>query len=288
MGDVVMFSGGKGSWAAARHRRDVDGVDPADMVLLFTDTNGEDPDLYRFLVEGAADLFGVTLPDGMAAVAPYDAATLHLPGLVWVTNNSQTIWDVFRRERMIGNTRLSVCSRALKQRPARKWLEANTDPADTTVVVGIDWTESHRVPTMERNYQPWAMAAPLTQPGAWSKDRVDAELEAVGIAQPRLYAQGFPHNNCAGACVRGGQGQWALLLEKNPERYAEEEAQEAAFRAETGKDVAILRDRRGGATKPLTLAALRHRVEHGGDVDPLDLGGCGCTTDLSMEDETNG
>src|SRR5213592_3080084 len=125
MPDVTMLSGGKGSWAAARHRIDKDGVDPADMRLLFTDTNGEDPDLYRFLAEAAADIGAE---------------------LVVITNNGQTIWDVFRKERMIGNTRLSVCSRALKQRPARRWLEENTDPAETTVVVGIDWTEEHRVP----------------------------------------------------------------------------------------------------------------------------------------------
>lgn len=262
--DVVMFSGGKGSWAAARHRRDVDGVDPQDMTLLFTDTNGEDPDLYRFLKDAAADIG-----------AP----------LVVLDNDGQTVWDVFRKERMIGNTRLSVCSRALKQRPARKWLEANRDPAATTVVVGIDWTEAHRAPTMERNYQPYGFAAPLTEPGSWSKDRVDAELEAVGIAQPRLYAQGFPHNNCAGACVRGGQAQWALLLKANPDRFAQEEAAEETFRQETGKNVAILRDRRGGTTKPLTLHALRAREEGGQGHDTDDWGGCGCTTDLAMDED---
>lgn len=264
MADVVMFSGGKGSWAAARHRRDVDGVAPEDMRLLFTDTNGEDPDLYRFLGEAAADIGAE---------------------LVVLDNDGQTIWDVFRKERMIGNTRLSVCSRALKQRPARKWLEENTDPADTTVVVGIDWTEAHRVPTMERNYLPWSMVAPLTEPGSWSKDQVDAELASAGIAQPRLYAQGFAHNNCAGACVRGGQGQWGNLLQVNRTRYLEEEAQEEAFRQEVGKDVAILRDRRGGVTKALTLRALRARIEDGEGYDADDIGGCGCTTDLTMEGE---
>lgn len=280
--DVVMFSGGKGSWAAARHRRDVDGVDPADMRLLFTDTNGEDRDLYRFLIEAAADVMGVALPywwDGVGSGFRQAIQEGFIPGLVVIDNDGQTIWDVFRKERMIGNTRLSVCSRALKQRPARKWLEANTDPAQTNVVVGIDWTESHRLPTMERNYLPWTCLAPLTEPGTWSKERVDAELEAAGIAVPRLYAMGFPHNNCAGACVRGGQAQWRLLLQQNPERYAQEEAEEERFRQETGKDVAILRDRRGGTTKPLTLRVLREREEYDRD----DWGGCGCTTDLEMD-----
>lgn len=69
------------------------------------------------------------------------------------------------------------------------------------------------------------------------------------------------------------------------ERFAHEEAQEQAFRDETGKDVAILRDRRGGTTKPLTLTALRHRIDGAPEtVDMDDLGGCGCMG-LPMEDE---
>lgn len=252
---VVMYSGGKGSWAAAK------ALPTERMVLLFTDTNGEDPDLYRFLHESATNV---------------GARVVHLD------NDGRTIWDVFNKAKFIGNTRLSVCSRVLKQEPARQWLEQHADPAVTKVVVGIDWTESERLPAIVRNYAPYEVVAPLTERGAWSKDRISAELAAAGIAEPALYAQGFPHNNCAGACVRGGQGQWALLLKHNPERYAHEEAQEQAFRERMGKDVAILRDRRGGVTKPLTLKALRERIEAKQDVDMDDLGGCGCMTDEAM------
>lgn len=308
---VVMYSGGKGSWAAARSLLNA-GADPVAMTLLFADTNGEDEDLYRFLDESAADLGAQ---------------------LVRLDNAGQTIWDVFRRERMIGNTRLSVCSRALKQRPARAWLDANAEPGRTRVVVGIDWTESHRLPAVERSYAPFEVLAPLTWDGAWSKERVDKELASAGIEPPRLYAQGFPHNNCAGACVRAGQGQWALLLQHNPERYAREEIEENRFREELGKDVAILRDRslrarlgllglteadvetfvepddewiedgehhtRPGASyllhsstqtvlevpavAPLPLTTLRHRIEDAQDVDMDDLGGCGCMADLDAE-----
>ena len=253
---VVTLSGGKGSWGAGRYLIDVLGVNPEGITLLFTDTNGEDEDLYRFLRE-CADNLG----------AP----------LVWLDNDGKTIWDVFRKARMIGNTRLSVCSRALKQEPARRWLEENTDPATTTVVVGIDWTESHRLPAIERNYAPWTAVAPLTEPGAWSKERIDKELAAAGIEPPRLYAQGFVHNNCAGACVRAGQSQWELKLRTDPAGYAYAERQEESLRAELGKDVAILRDRRGGTTKPLPLRVFRERLESQPDLfDADDIGGCGC------------
>lgn len=264
-----MFSGGKGSWGAARYLRDEAGVDPARITLLFTDTNGEDPDLYRFLHEAAADLGSE---------------------LVVLDNDGATIWDVFRKQRMIGNTRLSVCSRKLKQEPARKWLKANTDPEQTQVVVGIDYTEAHRLPAIERNYAPWGVVAPLAERGGYSKARVAQLLAEAGIEEPALYGQGFAHNNCAGACVRAGQGQWKHLLDVNPARYAEEEEQERSFRQWIGKDVSILRDRRGGVLTPLTLESLRLRVEAATEESPAlidldDIGGCGCMTDLATPEE---
>lgn len=251
---VCMFSGGKGSWAAARLWIDEHG--PEGVVLLFTDTNGEDADLHRFLAEAAADL---AVP------------------LVTLDNDGRTIWDVFRKERMIANTRVSLCSRALKQEPARRWIDENAPGA--IIVMGIAWTEEHRAGPVRRNWAPHHVAFPLID---YPAADVDGMLAQAGIAEPRLYSQGFAHNNCAGACVRAGQGQWAHLLRVNPARYAEEEAQEEAFRAETGKDVAILRDRRGGTTKPLTLRALRTRVEGAPEtVDMDDIGGCGCMAEVS-------
>ena len=59
-------------------------------------------------------------------------------------------------------------------------------------------------------------------------------------------------------CVRGGHKHWLHLLEVFPDRYAEAEAQEQQLRDELG-DVAILRDRHGGRSRPLTLTELRRR-----------------------------
>lgn len=73
MTHVVSFSGGAGSWAAAKRVAAQHGT--ADLVLLFTDTIIEDNDLYRFVVEGAADVCG--LP--RAAVAPLAVRALSLP-----------------------------------------------------------------------------------------------------------------------------------------------------------------------------------------------------------------
>jgi hypothetical protein len=55
-------------------------------------------------------------------------------------------------------------------------------------------------------------------------------------------------------------GGWALLLEKRPAVYAYWERKEQEIREDLG-DVAILRDRRGGDTDPMTLRAFRERLE---------------------------
>jgi len=58
--------------------------------------------------------------------------------------------------------------------------------------------------------------------------------------------------------VRAGHKQWLRLLRTFPGRYAEAEQAESRFRARHG-DVAILTERRGGVSRPLTLAELRRR-----------------------------
>jgi hypothetical protein len=72
---------------------------------------------------------------------------------------------------------------------------------------------------------------------------------------------------CGGVCVRGGQRHWLHLLEVFPDRYAEAEAEEQQLRAELG-DVAILRERRSGVSRPLTLTELRRHQRAPGSTDP--------------------
>lgn len=252
---VVMFSGGLGSWAAASRVRE---RYPSDSIIaLFADTLIEDEDLYRFLPEAAASVGAelVRIADG------------------------RTPWQVFRDERFLGNSRVDPCSKILKRKLCDAWLTANCDPSDTVVYVGIDWSESHRFErTRERmGSLGWRVEAPLCDPPVSSPRSRLADLSAAGIAPPRLYAIGFEHNNCGGFCVKGGQAAFATLLRQMPERYREHERQEESLRSELG-DVAIMRDRSGGQTSPLTMRAFRERVEAGQSYDLFDFGACGCFT----------
>ena len=250
---VVMFSSGAGSWAAARRVADQHGSD--DLWLLFSDVSMEDEDNYRFLHEAAADVGGTFV----------------------VVKDGRDIWQVFKDNRFLGNSRLANCSKFLKQKPARDWLDANCDPTDTTVYVGIDWTESHRMAAVIRNYLPYVAQAPLCEPPYLYRDQILADLRRRKIAPPRLYDLGFAHANCGGGCVRAGQGQFAHLLQVMPERYAEWEANEQDLREHLGADVSILKDRAGGTAVPLTLRAFRERHESdSSQTDMFDIGGCGC------------
>jgi hypothetical protein len=254
---VVSFSGGVGSWYAARRVAEQFGT--ADLHLLFADTKMEDEDLYRFLVEAAVNVGGTFLriADG------------------------RTPWDVFHDRRFLGNSQVDLCSRILKRELFRSYLEQNFDPADTVVYLGLDWTEAHRFERAGRYWAPWTAKAPLCDPPYVDKDEIFREMSEVhGIRRPRLYDMGFPHNNCGGFCVKAGMGAFKLLLEKLPDRYREHEEHEEALRTHLGKDVAIMRSRAGGVARPVTMRAFRERIENDAayQVDPTDLGGCGCFT----------
>lgn len=259
---VVMYSGGLGSWGAACRVIEQHGKD--DVTLLFTDTRMEDEDLYRFLRETSAD-FGVEIT---------------------VLADGRDPWEVFHDVRYLGNTRVDPCSKILKRDLADKWLKANCVPAETVCYLGIDWTERHRYDATRLRFEAmgFRLEAPLCDPPYVSKATLQANLAARGIALPHLYDLGFAHNNCGGFCIKAGQGHFATLLEKLPERYAYHEGKEEALRQHLGKDVAILRDRAGGVSKPLTLRDLRLRIEAKQAIEEDEIGGCGCF--LSDPDES--
>jgi hypothetical protein len=257
MKHVVMFSGGIGSWAAAK--RVVAKHGAADVTLLFTDTRMEDKDLYRFLKESALNVGVplVTLAEG------------------------RNPWHVFFDERMLGNSRIDPCSKILKRQIANNWLKKNCDPNATTVHIGIDWSEVHRYDGLRerRAADGWRYEAPMCDAPYMSKAEMIGWLKSEGIAPPRLYELGFSHNNCGGFCVKAGQGHFANLLRTMPERYAKHEAMEQAFRTYIGRDVAMMTESPGGVERPLTMMDLRKRIESGKQVDLFEQGGCGCFVD---------
>lgn len=219
MRHVVMFSSGAGSAVAGFRVADCFGTD--DLTLLFADVNGEHGDNYRFLREAAEWVGGE---------------------LVVLDNGGKTIWQVFSEVKFLGNSRVDPCSRVLKREPMREWLEENCDPQDTTVYLGFDWTEHHRLKRAEPFWEPWRVEAPLCWEPVMDKGEALALLSNAGVEPPWLTRQGFPHANCGGGCVKAGIKQFKALLRVAPDEYAKWEWNEERQRAELG-DVAMLVDR---------------------------------------------
>jgi hypothetical protein len=257
---VVMFSGGIGSWAAAKRVADRHGTDG--LVLLFTDVKGastdphigEDEDTYRFLHDASANV-------GAELV---------------ILNEGRDIWQVFAARKFLGNSRQANCSTELKQKPAAAWVAEHCDET-TTIHIGIDWTEQHRLPAVVKSYAPLTVSAPLCEPPYLTKAEMLEWASAEGLEPPRLYGLGFAHNNCGGGCVRAGQAQFAHLLRVMPERFAVWQANEERMQAVLGRPVTILKESRNGVAVSLPLAEVRRRVESQPSLlDMADIGGCGC------------
>ncbi len=255
---IVQFSTGIGSAEVAR--REVREHGAANVVLLTADVRAEDPDNWRFAHEFVDRL---------------------MPGVEWVIlSGRRTPMQIGRDQKVVPNNRMAVCSRILKRELLRAWIDEHCDPERDVMVLGFDWTEEHRLAKAEPHWAPYRCDAPLTQPPLLEKPALlSFYRDRLNIEPPRLYAAGFSHANCYGACVRGGQKAWARLLATNPKVYRRWEAEERITRSRLGKDVSILRDRRGGSVKPLPLRDFRLRIEANASAHDGDEGACGCFMD---------
>lgn len=251
---IVNLSGGLTSFEALR--RTIERHGKEDTLAVFADTLIEDPDLYRFL-EDQERHFNITITRLADGRTPFD---------IWMDEGLM----------VDGRNGYAPCSDILKRQQVNKWITRNFYSFECTLVFGMDWSEADRMVRMEQHYAPTPVWFPLAEPPYVDKCHIASELEHLGIAVPVLYLEGFEHNNCGGGCVKAGQAHWARLYHTRPATYAMWEAREQAFIAHIGKVATILKDRRGGKTKPLSLAEFRRRLERGETFDRTDWGGCGC------------
>jgi len=254
---IVNLSGGLTSFEALR--RTIERYGREQTVALFTDTLIEDPDLYRFL-DDQERYFNVIINRVADGRTPFD---------VW--HDARAI-----RLKLPNGVEVAPCSKILKREVGDKWIESNFAPGTYTRVFGMSWDGVHRMERLEAELAPVPVWFPLAEPPYVDKCYIADMLERLGIAVPALYLDGFDHNNCGSGCVRAGQAHWALVYRKRPNIYALWEAREARFLAEVNPNATILRDRRGGETKPLPLSEFRERLGRGEGYDRDEWGGCGC------------
>lgn len=255
----VQFSTGIGSAEVAFRVQDE--AAPGDrLVLLTADTMVEDNDNWRFAREVVAKL-----SDRWEWI---------------VIRDGRTPMQVGRDERVVPNDRMAVCSKILKRKALDKWIKHNCDPEDSYIYLGFDWTEPQRHERAVPLWEPYKIKSPLLYEPFVEKSALLQKYRDFGIEPPRLYSVGFSHANCGGACVRGGQAAWKMLLDWNRERFLEWENEEENTRAYLKKDVAMLKETKQGKTTPLTLRKFRERLEDQPAMfDKEDWGACGCFMD---------
>lgn len=240
---VAMFSGGASSAYVAYHI--VQKYGKENCVLFFTDTLWEDIDNYRFMDE-VAEYIGLEI-------------TYRIDG--------RTPEEVFHDVRFLGNSRMAKCSEELKVRQTLIYLEELRDEYNLEPILyfGIGPHEQHRAINLQNFYEhnpiePIATRFPMIETFTEDLDTKKIIRDEWKIALPRMYGFGFSHANCAGRCVRGGLGHYALLYKVWPDQYAEQEAMEERFRKKFDKDVSILKRN----SKAFTLREYREIMDRDG------------------------
>lgn len=247
MRHIVNVSGGAGS--AVSLFRVIDRYGIENVSARLADTNSEHADLYRFVddVEREAGL-----------------------KITRLDNDGLNIWDIFFREMMFTNPQTGGCVAAwhLKKLPLMQHAASIATPETTTIHIGFSVDEDDRMSRLMESGKPWQFDFPLTWEPALMRCDVIRELNRRGIKECEVYEQGYPHANCLKwNCVLSGIGQWLGVLRDNPAGYAEAEENEQRFMAELErrgrKVVTILKDRRGGVVRNLSLRQLREEQESG-------------------------
>jgi len=264
---VVSYSGGMGSFAEAWHC--VQDFGKEHVIALFCDTLSEDEDLYRFLDETIAFL-----------------------GIKFVRISREiSVWDLFKKQKFIANSRNDLCSRYLKRDLMNKewlpkeygWEENGRKYLACEVHVGIDYSESHRLDRIQDIMYPKVYRSLLVEKGLIVPKDFS---EKFGIRKPRLYTLGFSHNNCSGFCVKAGLGQFKLLYEKLPEVYAKNEAREQEVIALGG--LPFLKKTIKKKVRYLSMKEYREEFleTRKAEEDTWDIGGCACALPMGDEEDS--
>jgi len=271
MNRIVFFSGGKSSFAVAHIL--ITKYPNDNIILYFTDTCFEDADLYRFIIEVSNKL---KLP-----------LLIHSLGL--------TPLDLMKKDNFVYNSRIANCSKILKSKVAKKFLDKGIKPKiekwhnkqylkddaftnSPILYFGIDFTESHRRMAIQNNWQPYKVEFPLID------ELIDYDLlfNLYDIKKPSLYQKGFTHNNCGGRCVKGGQGHWLNLLIKDYGRFEQMRDFEIYLSDKINKknNTNIKHSFMKRKHEPYMLYELEQNYKNKPQqIDLFDIGGCGCFVD---------
>lgn len=188
-------------------------------------------------------------------------------GRLYGTNNGgKNPYDIFEEKRIIPNSMIAPCTRALKIEPFQAWLWRLPKPV--TVCLGYGWNEPQRVnkathyhkhqgkPRAPQGYARRIHGVYVDYPLLWKPYDFRSDVEIIrswGIEPSEHYEFGFSHDNCGGECVKQGIAEWRRFKYVYPDRFARRAAWERMMQAKLGTDRTILKQTINGVAYPLPL-----------------------------------
>lgn len=180
-------------------------------IFLSCDTKEEAPDCYRFGDEVAA--------------------FLKMP--ITVIADGRSVTQLFIDQKMLGNNRMTSCSRILKQEIGDKYIRDLIDKGfDITAYEGMSLPDdAHRISGRREVHANLGVEIrfPLIERGLTSDDCTKIITSCWGIKLSESYEH-FGHDNClARGCVKGGLAYWGLLALYKPEVWEKAACEEDFF-----------------------------------------------------------
>lgn len=232
--------------------------------LLHERFGGESRDTYRFLWQLS---YHFDIP--IERLEDKDGRTIFS---VLAANRAWRLW--------VNGYFVHKCSEILKREQIKEYIQTHFKPGEYTIVLGMEWDEDHRVKGALKYWRKelgWdvEVIAPNAEFPLADNCTTERWITEAGIEIPAAYPEGFEHGNCNQGCIAAGQGYYANLYFKRPGVYFYWMWIENGLIEFWGKFVTILKDERGGVTKPLSLQSFVARILTG-DYIKSDIGGCGC------------
>lgn len=212
--------------------------------------------------------------------------------------NGRTIWSVAGQYKafrlVIGKKFFCKASEILKREVIAQYIEKNYRPGSYRLALGMGVLEPHRIKNAQE-YWRWRLGwnvevfSPLIED--YELTGIDADncdlsawATSIGLEVPAAYPEGFSHNNDSGICFNAAQTHFYTLHERRPLHYSYAAWQEYRVPKFCGFSATILKDERGGKTKPMSLYQFEKRIEVG-DVNLRDTGlPCACNVYVPMKD----
>lgn len=277
MKHIVSFSGGLGSAEALKQT--VDKYGKENVIALFADVKGS----------GLTHSWSMPIIDNLLHER-FGGETRDLYRFIWQLSehldvpvirleDGRTVFKVFADNKAFrlfsGGVFVHKCSEQLKRVQIKKWVVNNLLGVERyDMVMGFGWDEEHR---LKKSQEYWKRELGCNVTAPLMADSCDTTrwLTEAGIAISKSYTDLFEHDNCNGGCIAAGQAHFANLYNKRREVYLYWAYMEASIQKVIGKPVTILKNERGGTSKPLSLYEFIPRIK-AGDYAKNDWGGCGC------------